>query len=543
MTLGIVATTVLTSCQKQFEDILPSGSVLSLEQVSEGARASQEAAEAGVPGMYAMLTARELVYANQGDFGYPSYALILEHAGDNVVSSTHGYNWFSGPLQYIRFNSLQGPNSYKWWIFSYKNIKLANDLMQPIFDTKDPKLLPVLGQARAMRAWNYFNLARLYQKTYVGNESKPSVPIVSFDTPIEKIANNPRVTVQELYDFILEDLNAAVDALKGFKPSAKNMISEAVAYGIRSRVYLTMGKYKEAADDAQKAISISGATPYSIEDCSIPNFDDVQTSKNTLWGIIITEEDAVTKSGIANFTSMFTSLCFGSGGYTTLVGQFKKINTRLFKNIPDSDVRKGWWAYERLEAKDKDGKPVYGYTSPLLKKAYPNLARNIAFKLHPLSVLKFAPNKKNPLEPVNAVDYMLMRVEEMYYILAEATAMSGNFAAGKKILEDFEKTYRNPEFASAATDAKSLQDEIYTIKRYEFYGEGISWFDMIRLGKGLNRIDISTKDDGGYPPLAKFNIAADADNFVFMIPESEEQANAALKDNNNPLAIDPKDQI
>lgn len=529
--LGVAMSLTLSACQKQFDDIVPSGNLLSPKQVQEGAGVSEDAKVAVLSGLYSMLTASLLIEeAGHADFGYPAYALLLEHAGDNVVSATADYNWFNIQLSWSKFNSLQSAASRRWWGFSYKNIKVTNDLL--LTTNKEDKA--ILGQARAMRAWNYFNLARLFQKTYVGNENALCVPIVKEDTPTAVIGNNPRATVKEVYDFILSDLNESLELLKGYRGANKAQVSEAVAYGIRARVHLTMAKYAEAAADAQKAIDLSGASPFGIEDCSIPNFDDVATAKNAMWGIIITSEDAVTKTVIANYTSMFNSLCFGAPAYTTTVNQFKQINTRLYDRIPATDVRKGWWTNEPLGTTGK-------FTSPLLQKAYPDKVDFLAGKLPRYTHVKFAPNNKKTDDPVNAVDYMLMRVEEMYYILAEAKAMAGDFAGGKQTLEAFEKAYRNPQFASTATNAVELQNEIYTIKRYEFYGEGISWFDMLRLSKGLDRVDVATKNDGGYPPTARFNIDGTSDLFVLMIPESEMQVNKALEGKNNPISADPKD--
>lgn len=538
--MAVGAMLLTTSCQSYLDEVQPTGSTLSLEQLKGGAELSPDRALAGVVGMYAYLNSRS-VYAMQGDFGYPSFISRLEHAGDNVVSTTHGYNWFNRELRLTEFQSKTSTTPGWAWSAFYREIKLANDIIRNYEGTKEAIYLRAVGQAHAQRAFAYLHLAQLFQKTYKGNEDALCVPIVTEKTTPEESTNNKRATVREIYSLILSDLEKSTVLLKGYVPEAKNAISEAVAYGLRARTHMLMHEFAKAAEDAQKAIEISGATPYSIEDCSVPNFDDVQQSINALWGIIITKEDYVTKTGIANWTSMFTSLCFGSGGYTTLVGTYKMINTRLFDLIPETDVRRGWWAYEEIDTVNSSGKPIKGYTSPIMRKAYPKDFGWVAAEHLPLTVLKFAPTEKKLDKQENSVDFMLMRVEEMYYILAEAKAMAGDFAGGKQVLENFVKTYRDPGFTSKAGDAKALQDEIYLQKRIEFYGEGISWFDMIRMGKGIDRIDVAGKNDGGYPPLTRFNVPAGDPIFVLQIPESEEQANKAIV--NNPLATEPKDMI
>lgn len=572
---------LLSGCQKDFEDVRPTGNSLSLEQLQHANSVSPDRAQAGLSGMYGNMNLRSGFLAAfdpdgdyQGDFGYSSFACRLEHAGDGVVSTTKGYNWFAGNLTMRNFNDKRATQSIWAWYAFYKNILLSNSIIAQSKGSDDPIVKATLGEALAFRAWSYHQLIQLFQQTYVGHESDPGVPLVTEDTPANVIANNPRVEVSKVYDQILSDLSGAIAALEGAATPPKSRVSQATAYGLRARVYLVMNKWQEAAADAEKAIELfakEGGRPYTIEEAGIPNFDDVATSPNAMWGIIITDQDPVTKSGIANFTSMFTSLCYGSGGYTSLVGTYKMINTRLWSKIPKTDIRRDWWSWESLVLAykkdkktgkyllDKDGNKIpalISSTSPAIKRAWGDkvqealiLGKNaggevLSFTpLFPYSVVKFAPNNKDPYDPVNAVDFMLMRVEEMYYIVAEARAMAGDFAGGKAYLEQFVRQYRDPDFSSKAGDAKALQDEIYQQRRVEFWGEGISWFDRMRLKKGTDRIDVAAKDTGGYPELTRFNIPAEDPIFVLQIPSSEEQANKALFGHNNPVGVDPKDQI
>lgn len=547
---------VATGCQKHLDEIQPSGTSLSVDQVKQGALVSSDRAQAGLPGLYAQLTAREGVYAMQGDFGYPSFMARLEHAGDNVVSTMHGYNWFNSELRHGGFQTAQSTVSNWGWIATYKNIKLANDIIAPyVGGESDPLIAQVLGQAKAMRAWDYFLLAQLFAKTYVGNESTLCVPLITHETPASELANNPRRTVQEIYDFILQDLNDAATLLAGFTPAEKNAVSEAVVYGLRARVYLVMNKWAEAAADAKKAISLFSGRPYNLEEAGKPGFHDVQAGVNSMWGIIIGPEDNVTKSGIANWTSMFTSLCVGNTAYTTTVGTYKRINTRLFDRISMTDIRRDWWAHTKKVLGTLNGEEVAVYTSPILSRAYPAAdVRLLEFgpyagasrfpglsKLFlPHTVFKFAPNDGDLRSSVQAVDFQLMRVEEMYYIQAEAEAMGGNPATGLATLRSFVTTYRDPSYAFNTATAEAIQEEIYFQRRIEFWGEGISWFDMLRLKKGIDRVDVATKDTGGYPELCRFNIAAGSPTFTFQIPENEMQNNKGITEN-NPITTEPKD--
>src|SRR5690625_6462322 len=78
-----------------------------------------------------------------------------------------------------------------------------------------------------------------------------------------------------------------------------------------------------------------------------------------------------------------------------------------------------------------------------------------------------------------------MRIEEMYLIKAEAEAMSGG--DGKGTLESFVQEYRDPDFVSSASSPEALQEEVFHQRRIELWGEGMNWFDIMRLNKGVDR--------------------------------------------------------
>lgn len=84
-----------------------------------------------------------------------------------------------------------------------------------------------------------------------------------------------------------------------------------------------------------------------------------------------------------------------------------------------------------------------------------------------------------------AVDYPLMRIEEMYLIEAEAIGMSQGLAAGISKLEDFVNTFRYNTSVGSYTckvnDLKEFQKKVVEQKRIEFWGEGIIFWDYKRL--------------------------------------------------------------
>ena len=85
-----------------------------------------------------------------------------------------------------------------------------------------------------------------------------------------------------------------------------------------------------------------------------------------------------------------------------------------------------------------------------------------------------------------AVDYPIMRIEEMYYLKAEAALHTLGVPAAAKALEDIVKT-RNSAYTCTATTADAFLDEYVFQKGIEFWGEGINYFDAKRLEVGIHR--------------------------------------------------------
>lgn len=100
----------------------------------------------------------------------------------------------------------------------------------------------------------------------------------------------------------------------------------------------------------------------------------------------------------------------------------------------------------------------------------------------------------------NAVAIPLMRVEEMYFIKAEALAHT-NYAQGKAALENFMKTYRYADYVNPANDQQSLIEEIFKQKSIELWGEGQTFFDIKRLNISVTRAYPGTN----WPQGSRFN--------------------------------------
>lgn len=172
------------------------------------------------------------------------------------------------------------------------------------------------------------------------------------------------------------------------------------------------------------------------------------------------------------------------------------ISTYLYEQIDEDDWRKQTWIAPEDEGKSA-GERKYEYRT---------LATDAFLQQLPAYTgLKFRPKEGNMTDYSvgAAADYPLMRVEEMYFIEAEALAGSQGLAAGISALESFVNTYRykNGSYTCDATTMKAFINALMIQKRIEFWGEGVVVWDYKRLNLQVLR----GYDGTNFPDYYKIN--------------------------------------
>ncbi len=517
----LVAALSFTACQ-DWLNAVPEGATKTADQKADAAGANPSAASADIAAIYAQFIQLyaglgDLGYSRHNDFGYAAICILTEAQGMDFVSPNNGYNWFGfSDWKSIRENAYQGDGRslYIVWNEYYKIIHACNNVIE-IVERENPGAMKyALSQALAVRAFCYLQLAQLYQFTYSeATLDKPCVPIVKDRMTGEEQATNPRASVKDVFALIKSDLDYACDSLAGFVRADNGSVNQAVAFGLRARMNLIMQNWAAAAEDADKALTLSGATPLSIAEANEPGFAD-GTAHNVLWANIIVETNDIVQTGIVNWPSHMS--IFFTDGYTS-VGATRHIASALYEEIPASDVRKGWWLNEELE-------------SPLLDAAVYNLEKE-DIQGNPDNVylnLKFGTGDRTSTgDGAAAADWILMRAEELILIKAEGLAKSGG--DGASVLSNFVQTYRDPAFAIS----RSIEDEIWYQRRIELWGEGFAWGDIMRLNK-----DIVRSTSTNWPEAWVQDVTAGRNILLWRIPQSEIEANKGISEaDNNP--VDP----
>lgn len=502
---------------------------------------SEEAASAMLWSMHAMLNSYGLDAdrSNHYDWGYGSVMHVRDvMTGDMAISSSgydHYWPWEENVYQgesYI-FNQFV-------WNFYWRNVLAANKLIGafPLESASDTEK-GYVGAAYAFRAMLYLDLARMYEYLPTDGTSMPNaagndvtnltVPIVTEKTTEEDSYNNPRVTREKMAEFILSDLQAAEENIPYLNNSSRALPHLDAVYGLMARYYMWLEDYENAKNYARKAIDESGLTPMTQEEClsTSKGFNDINC---WIWGSQLVKENDVVQTGIVNWTSwMSNETSFGYAAQRT-GGPYLMADASMYQRMDNNDFRKRIWKAPKgtaLEGKTDfltSSNARYGYFGDWL----PTYAST-----------KFRPCEGNP-DDVNlaaASAYPLMRVEEMYFIEAEA-AEHVAAGSGKALLETFMNTYRLADDvengAKYTCTNDDVIDEIVFQKRVELWGEGQTFFDIKRLDMPVTR----DYDGTNFYANTRFNTSRRPAWMNFCIVQTEKNSNEALRGYENP---DPSD--
>lgn len=521
--LGCVASILFTSCM---EDAIQT-SVATEEELG----ASLKAKEALMWGLPAFANRVRFLPADQDyDWGYGSIMHIRDVMGEDMVIASSGYDWYSS----WQANTSMGPSLMKTqfhWSYLYKYALACNKMIAAIDpESADDNELGYLGIGYAYRAFVYLDIARMYE--FLENDiTKPvsaagnnilnlTAPIVTETTDEDAARENPRVTREEMFEFILADLELAEQHIEKLARPSKTIPDLAVVYGLKARLYMWMEDYPNAKIYARKAIDKSSARPTLQEEWlnTSSGFNDISTP-SWMWGSSMSKEDKAVVEELLNWTSWMCNET--SFGYAP-AGPIVSIDARTYSKISDTDFRKLSWKAPA--------------DSPLADKiSYVDQA--IGKKLPVYASLKFRPGAGNTSTPSvgAACAYPLMRIEEMYLIEAEAEAHTSP-TAGLELLKTFMTEHRDKEYKFDSINKDEIITEIIFQKRIELWGEGLNYFDYKRLNIPVNRGYSQTDEHPGtnHAGAKRFNTTTRPAWMNFCIVRSEESNNPALEGYENP---------
>lgn len=205
------------------------------------------------------------------------YWALLDNS--DIMQFTPALGAFSSDEYYMLDNNLSGQqaivrNSYTWskiifdsptntdWQKMYQQVYYANCVIEGLDHLIGPdknnheEINRLKGSAQFIRAYAFFNLATTFAKPYTSAASQDlGIPIRT--TP-DLSLRSVRGSLQQTYDQILKDLRSAAYLAPPAVSANKARPGKAAAYGLLSRVFLSMRDYANAelyADSCLKSYS------------------------------------------------------------------------------------------------------------------------------------------------------------------------------------------------------------------------------------------------------------------------------------------------
>jgi hypothetical protein len=539
--LLIFTALMMSACAEDFLDTKPTDAISSADALATEANMSLV-----INGMHRTMYAQSqtvlpggtaIASTNRANEHY--WVPMGDNLGGGLIHSANANNL--GWRDEAQWTSHTDPTSLTveiMWYHRYNIIANANSIINVVNEGSlplTPKLREIVGQAYAYRAYAYLSLVQHYAKGYlVGNPSTdPGVPILfASEAPY---ASGPRATVQQVYDQIFDDLDAAIENFSEATPRPtgnafdKANLNIDVAWGLKARAALATGDWETAADAAVKA-----RANYPIMDET-----DWKSGFNTtllpevIWGSnVITTETTFFRSYFYLASNTFN----GSQNRNNP----KIADRRLIDATPDTDYRKDMFLIDAPNTNLSASNGLGGWannTNPLytteeeFEAEFDRLTAlwgwTPAHNTHPYMHVKLRQKNPGTIEPD---DIIYMRSSEMYLIEAEAKAMMNDIEGAQDALEPLGSERDSAYDVTVFDTQEKLMDHIKFQRGLELWGEGFLFQDKIRWDDPIDH----GADGGSGASETLYQEAYFQDRpsvntrWVFKIPQREIDANPNL---------------
>ena len=523
----IVLALVMTSCGDAFLTRYPEGGVLLQDQYDGLSKAQQ--LEGAIKGIYSKM----YEYGGSHDaFGQRAIDMYGDIQCGDMALKKSNYGWFE---VYERGQFRVYASGYIWSYY-YDILNLIN-LNTMAVESSVPAILDGItepdsitneiavagyyyGQLLAMRGWAYANLLNYYCDP-MDALTKPmdeelAIPVYTETEIKDGALGAPRVTVEEVYSRIYEDLSTAIELLDTYgelnQRASKLEVDADVARVILAYAMLNHGNkditvadgknaYEIAVELATAAITNGKYPMLKKAELTTTGFADV-TASNWMWGQDVTVE---TTTALASF---FGQVDVHTYSYAQ-AGDTKAIDSKLYNDIALTawDARINWFA---------DSKAKYAYV-PDGKFYCPRTKSTTA---------------SDKVDRDWLCDNIFMRIEVAYLIAAEAAWANGDYTTAAKWLTELcnERVLdgKDTEYAAwtaTLTSNDAIKNALVYNWRVEMWGEGYGLQTFRRLSHNITLGD-------NHLSRAKEDLKRDDVNNQCQIPSSETRYNPWLATTN-----------
>lgn len=434
--LGLV---VLVMGCKKFLDVTPKSSISETELFS-----SEEGFEQALTGIYSQL-ASPVLYGDNLSLGFTS-ALGQNYNPANaffILKETTALNFNSGEV--VSISSAIWRNAYTA-IAGVNNILGQIDSKKNMFRENNFNLIK--GEALGLRAYLHFDLLRLYGENYETGAQKKAIP---YRNSIGS-APKPPSTVAVVINQSLTDLAEAEELLKNADPIVngdkvrKSYMNYMAVKGLEARIFLYKGDKEKAAAAADEVVNSNQFTFVTNAQISASGVNRDRLFNNELiFSLKVRNLSDWTETGL---------------GYFKAAGDNRNDLTRTSAQLNT--------LYETGSGGSTDYRYVY--------------------------LLENDGNQQFPSKYWGMQEVPLLRLSEMYYILAEAARTPEE---GVNYLNMVRKN-RGLSELSKDLDANRVQNEITKEYQKEFLAEGQLFYYYKRLRTEKMQFNNKTLTDKSY---------------------------------------------
>lgn len=502
---GIIFITLLLciSCTKVLDEELTG------DLTADGVFVDEEGIDFALNGAYASLSSFIGATGN------------IETGWTLIAFGTDTYtNGSDGNFKYFnRYNSDLNASSIvveEPWNEFYRGINTANTVINRApgaIEENDEKLLSVTAQARFLRGYIYFWLARVWGP----------VPYTDQETT-EAQTEATRMPLVDLYPKIIEDLKFAEENLPG-EQDEYGRATKWAAKAVLADLYLFRQNYEEAAKYSEDIINNG---PFSLVENFIDLWDlDNEQNSEVIWSIQFADDLLFDNNG--NPAHLFFLM-----QYDVLPGMKRGIkNGRPWKRFKPTDYlldlydmndsrydgtfKTVWYANNPDSAPEGvtvGDTAVYLPREPFTeeeKNAKPygvNIYNQDEYtkKIYPSTKKWLEPNRLSVNQVSGSKDFVAYRLAEIYLIAAEANALkpSPDQTKALEYLNEVRMRAYHVDDPSKLPIINNVDINVILEERAkELAQEGKRWFDLVRTDKLVERVKLHNQE--GAPNIQEYH--------------------------------------
>ncbi|WP_413997490.1 RagB/SusD family nutrient uptake outer membrane protein [Maribacter sp. 2307ULW6-5] len=405
------------------------------------------------------------------------YMYIAHFTGETAV--TNGTRPNENIYVNFNFNPASGDLIPRAWSDCYKGINRANQVIDKVPGIEAPNrdlLDRVVGEAKFLRAFYYFELVKLYGNVPIYNE------VFNGDLSDESQLFPNQSSASEVYAVIETDLLDAIPVLpETYDNDNLGRATSGAAKSLLGKAYLYQGKYQQARDVLSEVIS-SGV--YALE----PDFINIFPKTNENNGESIFEVQFQ-----AGFGAAFNQPNLGGPNESNWISNWFSPARRAFRNaVPGRQTIEFFEQFPEEDAIRRTGTyaipgDVWETWNPIAED--PVAAgqwrnRQLTFADPDLPLYGIRKYAGGPSDPEtfnqNSVNYRVIRLADVLLLFAEAeNEVNGPSAAAYDAINQV-RARAGVDPIPSGLSAGEFFDRIRTERRLELTFEYSLFFDLVR---------------------------------------------------------------